>query len=57
MQNITSFFQTVVMVTEVTNFEQNTKLIDCKIGFRTYLSQRPLHNNKHPLLEIMICTL
>ena len=57
MQNITSFFQTVVMVTKVTNFEQNTKLIGCKIGFGTHLSQRPLLNNKHPILETMIYTL
>ena len=57
MQNIISFFQTVVMVTKVTNFEQNTKLIGGKICFSTYLSQRPLVNNKHPIFEIMICTL
>ena len=57
MQNIISFFQTVVMVTKVTNFEQNTKLIGGKICFSTYLSQRPLVNNKHPTFEIMICTL
>ena len=47
MQNITNFFQTVVMVTKVMNYEQNTKLIYCTIGLNTYLSHSPLLNTQY----------